>query len=224
MEKKNIVQKKPLKQVLFDVYDKKYKLLLIIPFLVLFLAMSQIAYQVYTTGDFIRKDVSLKGGVTITIPLERALDAKAMEERISPSFPGNDIGVRTLGSAGNVVGIIVEADINGNDDSQVQALLNAIQDAIGADMAKIDYGIEIIGSSLGASFFRESLIALAVAFLFMGLVVFIYFRTFIPSVAVVLAAFSDMVVALAVINLLGIKIGTAGIAAFLMLIGYSVDT
>ena len=68
------------------------------------------------------------------------------------------------------------------------------------------------------------MIALAVAFLFMGLVVFIYFRTFIPSAAVILAAFSDIAVALAVMNMFDVRIGTAGIAAFLMLIGYSVDT
>ena len=102
--------------------------------------------------------------------------------------------------------------------------MSAIEGSLKIDLSKVDYGIEVIGSSLGASFFRESLIALAVAFIFMGLVVFIYFRTFIPSVAIVLAAFSDMVFALAVINMLGVRVGTAGIAAFLMLIGYSVDT
>ena len=42
--------------------------------------------------------------------------------------------------------------------------------------------------------------------------------------AVILAALSDIVVTLAVFNLTGIKLSTAGIAAFLMLIGYSVDT
>ena len=58
----------------------------------------------------------------------------------------------------------------------------------------------------------------------MGLVVLLYFRTIIPSLAVILAAFSDIVVTLAIFNLTGIKLSTAGIAAFLMLIGYSVDT
>ncbi|MBI2656620.1 hypothetical protein HYX03_02690, partial [Candidatus Woesearchaeota archaeon] len=61
-------QKKSIKQILFEIYDRKYKLLLIIPFLMLFLALAQIGYQVYKTGDFIKKDVSLKGGVTVTIP------------------------------------------------------------------------------------------------------------------------------------------------------------
>ena len=217
-------QKKSIKQTLFEIYDKKYKLLLIIPFLILFLALIQISYQIYTTGDFIKKDVSLKGGVTITIPFDKDLNIAQIEKQLSSSFPHNDVSVRSLRSAGTVVGIIVEADINGNDKAQVDKLLNSIDIALKIELSKVNYGIEIIGSSLGASFFKESLIALAVAFLFMGLVVLIYFRTFIPSIAVILAAFSDMVVALAVINILDIKIGTAGIAAFLMLIGYSVDT
>jgi len=224
MEQKNTEQKKSIKNTLFEVYDKKYKLLLIIPFIMLFLALIQIGYQLYSTGDFIQKDVSLKGGVTITIPYDKNIDTSQIEKQVSSRFPKNDIAVRTLRSAGTLVGVIVEADIDGNDKLQVDRLLDSIGDALKIDLSKVDYGIEIIGSSLGASFFRESLVALAVAFLFMGLVVFIYFRTFIPSIAVVLAAFSDMVVALAVINLLDIKIGTAGIAAFLMLIGYSVDT
>ena len=39
-----------------------------------------------------------------------------------------------------------------------------------------------------------------------------------------LSAFADIVMTLAIVNLLGIKLSVAGIVAFLMLIGYSVDT
>ena len=216
--------KKSIKQTLYDIYDKKYRLLLIIPILILLLALAQIGYQVYKTGDFIKKDVSLKGGVTITIPYKNELDANHLERQISSQFPANDVTVRTLRAAGTAAGIIIQIDLNGNDKAQVNKLLSAIDSSLNIDMGKVDYGLEIIGSSLGESFFRESLIALLVAFVFMGLVVLIYFRTWIPSLAIILAAFSDMVVALAVINVMDIKIGTAGIAAFLMLIGYSVDT
>jgi preprotein translocase subunit SecF len=52
----------------------------------------------------------------------------------------------------------------------------------------------------------------------------IYYKKNIPSFAVVLAAVSDIIITLAIFNLTGIKLSTAGIAAFLMLIGYSVDT
>ena len=226
--KQNIQQakepRKSLKRTLFEFYDKKYKLLLVIPFLILFLSLAQVGYQVFKTGDFINRDVSLKGGVTVTIPFEKEIDINKVENQIKSQFQKNDVIVRSLRSSGSAVGLIVEADIDGTDKAQVQQLLDSIGKSLQTDLSKINYGIEVIGSSLGASFFKESLIALAVAFLFMGLVVFIYFRTFIPSTAVVVAAFSDMIFALAVINIMGVRVGTAGIAAFLMVIGYSVDT
>ncbi len=224
MEQQNIQQKKSIKQSLYEFYDRKYRPLLIIPFIILFFSVAQISYQVYSTGDFIKRDVSLKGGVTVTIPYDKPVDISHLEKQIRANFPKNDVVVRTLRASGSVAGVIVEVDIDGNNREQVDALLSSIGNAIQEDLSKINHGIEVIGSSLGASFFRESLIALAVAFLFMGLVVMIYFRTFVPSIAVIVAAFSDMVFALAVINLMGMRVGTAGIAAFLMLIGYSVDT
>ena len=223
-ELKKEFPKKSLKHSVAEFYDRKYKALLIIPFLILFFSLAQIGYQIYSTGDFINRDVSLKGGVTITIPYEKPIDVNNLEKQIKLSFPKNDVVVRTLRTSGTVVGAIVEVDIDGNNKAQVQQLLESTGSAMQADLSKINYGIEIIGSSLGASFFKESLIALAVAFLFMGLVVLIYFRTFVPSIAVIVAAFSDIVFALAAINLMGMRVGTAGIAAFLMLIGYSVDT
>ena len=81
-----------------------------------------------------------------------------------------------------------------------------------------------MGSALGDSFFRQLILALLTAFALMGIVVFIYFRVPVPSIAVIAAGFSDIIVTLAIFNLTGMKLGTAGIAAFLMLIGYSVDT
>src|SRR3989344_3413101 len=132
-------QKKPIKQALFEIYDRKYKLLLVIPFIMLLLAFVQIGHQIYTTGDFIKKDVSLKGGVPVTIPLEKNLDAEQVERQISLQFPKNDVSVRTLRSAGSVAGIIVEADINGNDNEQVQSLLGGIRKAVGMDLEKTDY-------------------------------------------------------------------------------------
>ncbi|MEK6835630.1 MAG: protein translocase subunit SecF, partial [Nanoarchaeota archaeon] len=54
--------------------------------------------------------------------------------------------------------------------------------------------------------------------------VFISFRTFIPSIAVISAALTDILASLVVINLLNIKLSAAGVVAFLLVIGYSIDT
>ncbi len=81
-----------------------------------------------------------------------------------------------------------------------------------------------MGSALGESFFQQTILAIIIAFILMAFVVFVAFRTLIPGFAVILSAFTDMVMTIAVLDILGVKIETAGIAALLMLIGYSVDT
>ena len=90
-------------------------------------------------------------------------------------------------------------------------------------------GFEVrASSSVGASFGRDTqLLALggvAVAFAGMSALVFVMFRTFVPSIAVVVSAFSDIVIPVALMNLLGIELSLGTVAALLMIIGYSVDS
>ena len=203
------------------IYEGQYKKLLILPFALLFIAIILIGVKVATTGDFINRDVSLKGGVTVTIPTTQQIDILNLKNSLSAAFPENDVSTKSLSQFGTQVGIIVEADIV---EKQVGGLIDEIGNQLSMKLTSKDYSVEIVGSSLGASFFREIIIALLIAFLFMAIVVFFYFRTFIPSLAVILAALSDILITLAIVNLLEMKLSTAGIAAFLMLIGYSVDT
>ena len=92
-----------------------------------------------------------------------------------------------------------------------------------------DAGFEVPMSSstsptFGQSTQRMALIGVGVAFLGMSLVVFGLFRTFVPSIAVVVSAFGDIVVPVALMNIFGIELSLGTVAALLMLIGYSVDS
>jgi preprotein translocase subunit SecF len=89
------------------------------------------------------------------------------------------------------------------------------------------YGIEQVQSrsaTFGSSAQQQALIGLGVAFLGMSVLVGLLFRTFIPSIAVILSAFSDIVIPVAVMNLLGMQLTLGVVAALLMLVGYSVDS
>ena len=196
------------------IYEDHYKALMIIPIIIIILSIAQIGYQISTTGDFAQKSVSLKGGITLTVP-EESVNIEELDLFIESKFPRSDINVRAIS---HTKGFIVEASDVASDD-----LISAVEEHTG-DLDRDEYSVEQIGSALGDSFFREAIKAIIIAFLFMGLVVFIAFRTFVPSVAVIAAALSDIIVTLAIFNLLGMRLSTAGIAAFLMLIGYSVDT
>ncbi|AKH96695.1 protein translocase subunit SecF [Halanaeroarchaeum sulfurireducens] len=92
-----------------------------------------------------------------------------------------------------------------------------------------DAGFEVPMSSstsptFGQSTQRMALIGVGIAFLGMSLVVFGLFRTFVPSIAVVVSAFGDIVVPVALMNIFGIELSLGTVAALLMLIGYSVDS
>jgi preprotein translocase subunit SecF len=83
----------------------------------------------------------------------------------------------------------------------------------------------LLGFFLGNLFFQVNVFIYSIGFLVLaGFLIYLYIKNSVPSFAVMLSAFADIVMTLAVVNLLGIKVSTAGIVAFLMLIGYSVDT
>jgi preprotein translocase subunit SecF len=198
-----------------EVYDKQYKKLILFTLILLVLALGQIAYQIATTGDFINKGVSLKGGLTLSI--NKAENINELFSYLSSQYPKADLSVRELSKAGTQFGVIIEAS-----DIDADTLVADLKEKL--KLKEGEYSVEIMGSSLGASFFQETLKALIFAFVFMGIAVFAYFRIPIPSFAVILCAFSDIIGTIAITNMMGMKISTAGIAAFLMLIGYSVDT
>ncbi|MEW5896159.1 MAG: MMPL family transporter [Nanoarchaeota archaeon] len=206
-------------KLLKDIYERRYKTLMIFSFAILILALVQIGVQYYTTGDFINRGVTLKGGSTITIT-ETAIDSNDLKSFLKEKFPKADISVRTVTSAGKVVNIAVDSDAQ--ETEEINNLLSAIIQK--ESLTKEDYSVEVMGSSLGQSFFKQTITAIIAAFLLMAIVVLIYFRKVVPAFAVVLCAFSDITVSLAIFNLTGIKLSTAGVAAFLMLVGYSVDT
>ena len=197
-------------------HDKYYKLLLLIPLIILVLSLIQIAGVYSETGDFMKKDISLTGGTSIT--LYEQIDIDKLTEDLSGEL--DDISTRSIYDlvTREQKAVIIETKTEGEQAKQV------LEDYLGYDLTSENSSFEFTGSALSESFYRQLIIAIIIAFIFMGLVVFIIFRTLIPSSAVILSAFADIVMTLALFNLLGMKMSTAGIVAFLMLIGYSVDT
>ena len=97
------------------------------------------------------------------------------------------------------------------------------------ELASSNAGFEVLAvQSTSPSFGAESqtlaLLGIMMAFIGMAIVVFLLFRKLIPSVAVVLSALGDILIPLAIMNLLGIQLSLGTVAALLMLIGYSVDS
>jgi preprotein translocase subunit SecF len=83
----------------------------------------------------------------------------------------------------------------------------------------------LFGVFMGKLFLSLNIyLSLLIMLIFIVVIAFIYIRYSMPSFAVMSCAFADIAMTLAVVDLVGMKISGAGIVAFLMLIGYSVDT
>ncbi|MDR3063165.1 MAG: protein translocase subunit SecF [Methanobrevibacter sp.] len=180
-----------------------YKLLIAIPLVVTILSLVAVS----TIG--LDQGIELQGGTIATIKLNEPTSSQIITEKISK------LGVKEIRILNN----------NGND-------LN-IQFAAGINSAKFSSDVKDLGNVtsynevspiLSSEAMNQVLWAVGFAFLFMAISVFIVFREPVPSIAVILAAFCDIVMAVGGMCIFNIPLSIASVGGILMLIGYSVDT
>jgi len=111
---------------------------------------------------------------------------------------------------------------NANDVFQL-GLQSTITETFNLE-GELKFQIKEIGPSLGENFFSSALTVTLVAFVLVIIVVYLFFREIIPSVAVIAASIFDIAGALALMAVFSIPLSLSTIPALLMLIGYSVDT
>ncbi len=194
--------------MLFEKFDRHWKKWLWIPIVLLILAIGVIAFNIATTGSFMKKDIELTGGKSITLEVSSAdLDA------IKAELPGSTVRL----TSGVVKNLIVEIPFEADEQE-------AIDIASKHSVVQGEPSFRTIGPSIGNVFFSQALTAMILAFVFMAFVVFMLFRSIVPSTIVVLAAATDMIVTIAILSIIDVALSLPVIAALLTLIGYSVDT
>lgn len=197
-------------------HDLHYKKLLLIPIALLLASLIYMSLFYSATGDFIRKDISLTGGTSVTI--YQKADLEKLEADLSGRL--TEVNVREISDlvTREQKAVIIETTTEGDETR------NVLEDYFGFPLNSENSSFEFTGSTLSQSFYKQLIIAVLIAFFFMAIVIFILFRSFVPSGAVVISAFADIFMTLALVNILGMKMSSAGIVALIMLIGYSVDT
>lgn len=220
---------------LYSFVYSDYEKWLVVPILMLLLALGVIGYSYATTGEMVSKGIDFTGGTEIRVQVAGEVTQQEMEQAFAPHYA--DVNVRTLGGDGTRWMLVEtksslengEGSAIGTAQSETDVSLNASEQVASIlKGANIPYegeiNIQTMGSAVSESFLFEAQIAVVIAFIIMSTAIFVAFRNFVPSMAVILAAFTDIVVAVAGMNLLGINLTLGSLAALLMLIGYSVDT
>ena len=191
---------------MFEKFMESYKKVIFVPIIITIIALALIAFVGVDQG------IELKGGSTAEVQLTSNISPSALQSQLSDSLNTSDISVYSNGADSKKVTVDIS---NGINDT-------AFTSALG-DNGKVA-SFNAIGPVLSQEAMGQVYWALLFAFIFMAITVFIVFREPVPSVAVILAALCDIVIAIGGMALFKIPLSIASVGALLMLIGYSVDT
>ncbi|WP_410508356.1 protein translocase subunit SecF [Methanosarcina hadiensis] len=180
--------------------------LLAFPLAVLALSLVVLLVSFVNSGSPLVLGMEFQGGTQISL---ETTESPAVLEEMYSSYPITD--VRQTGSR-----VIMQFGIMDNEQ-QLQ-----LEHEVMSRYSNVQ--IQQVGPVYGQALQIQALQALIISFIGMAIVVFLIFRTFIPSAAVIFAAFSDIVIAAAFMRVAGIELSLGTLAALLMLIGYSVDS
>jgi preprotein translocase subunit SecF len=180
--------------------------LLALPLAVLAVALVVLLVSFVSSGSPVILGMEFQGGTQISV---ETTDSPAVLEKMYSSYPITD--ARQTGSR-----VIMQFGVM--DDEQQRQLEKDVMSRYS------NVEIRQVGPIYGKDLQVQALQALVISFIGMAIVVFLLFRSFVPSGAVILSAFSDIVIAAAFMRVAGIELSLGTLAALLMLIGYSVDS
>jgi preprotein translocase subunit SecF len=180
--------------------------LLAFPLAILAVSLVILLVSFVSSGSPVNLGMEFQGGTQISV---ETTDSPAVLENMYSSYPLMD--VRQTGSR-----LIMQFGVMDNEQ----------QSQLEKDVTSRYSNVEIrqVGPIYGRDLQIQAMQALVISFIGMAIVVFLLFRTFVPSFAVILSAFADIVIAAAFMKVAGIELSLGTLAALLMLIGYSVDS
>ena len=183
---------------------ENHRILIAIPIILALLSLVLIGFHGLEQG------VDLKGGSQAELQLLGSVTPTELQNSLDAKLNTNNIKVTNNGN--NKVTVELENNINSS----------TFTNALDGKAKVISYNE--IGPVLSEEAMGQIYIAMLFAFLFMAITVFIVFREPVPSVAIILAALCDILIALGGMSIFKIPLSIASVGALLMLIGYSVDT
>lgn len=189
---------------LFDRIFRSYKPLIAIPAAITLLALLLVVFH------GLNESVDLRGGALADLTLEKSISGPELESLLKGELGLDDVKVLSVTGKRGTVQFGTDVDVvRVSDALKGTATINSYKS---------------VGPVLSKQALNQIYWAVGFAFLFMSITVFIVFRDPIPSIAIILAAASDIIIAVGGMSLFGIPLSLASVGAILMLIGYSVDT
>ncbi len=191
-----------------DITKYSVKKLVALPLIILLISLVVITYTQVSLDSPVKLGMDFKGGIVVNILTDET------EEALTAKFAAYPVA--SIRDTGGVNAKSIE--FGQMSEPQKDELISLLGASYGS------FEMRDISPLFGMELQRQAARAVLIAFILMAIVVSLVFRTVIPSFAVILSAFSDIVIAVACMDVVGLELSLGTVAALLMLIGYSVDS
>jgi preprotein translocase subunit SecF len=161
--------------------------------------------------------IDFTGGTEIQILTERQITETQLASALSPCSTNIDANVQEL---------------EGKTSAIIRTKDEMTKECVDSSLATLGFEDDELAKVLPSTFKPElgrillgqGSNVIIIAGILMTIIVFMAFRSIIPSLAVIQAAVFDILIAMGILSLFGFELNLAGVAALMMLIGYSIDT
>lgn len=162
--------------------------------------------------------IDFTGGTEIQILTQKSLTTSQIESAVGPCMDGIDANVQDLEGQTSII-------IRTKDSEVTKECIDSGLSTLGFTDEELQRVLpSTFKPELGKVLLEQGSNVVVIAGILMIIIVFLAFRSIIPSMAVIQAAVFDILIALGILSLLGFELNLPGVAALLMLIGYSIDT
>ncbi len=205
----------------FRITEKTMKYGRIVPIIIFLIAAFALVSSYSNTGEFIKKGIDFKGGMQVFVHSSEPVNIHDFESFVKKETGSRDVSVVTSTdpSTRKQSSIIITA----SEISDENKLISAIESFLKTDLAPTEYSISILGPALAETFWSQARLAFLVSFLFMAIVVFFAYKSFAPSIAIIIATAFDITTIVGFMALFGVDLTLGTFAALLMMIGFGVD-
>ncbi len=199
-------------------YVRHYKKMVFLPIALVVVFGGIIATYYLQHGTPVNEDISLSGGISLTINTNKSVNVQTLTNELASSLK-TEVSVAVLHSqfSNNIIGYTITAK-----NSTTRALNSTVSSFL-APVTSTNSNINFVSPAIAQNSIYDSFILLGAAFILVAFVSLFYFRNPAQSFSNVISIISDVINVIGVMDLLAISFSTASIAGILMLMGYSAD-
>ncbi|MBN2031591.1 protein translocase subunit SecF [bacterium] len=163
--------------------------------------------------------IDFKGGTSILIEFEKTITTQDIRDALIPAGYGNS-EIKSFGTQNQYIIYIGQ-----QKELSASEMVGQIQQAISASITDVPYEIletDSVGPKIGQELRKAMVMAILIALLLM--LIYIGWRfEFVFAVGAVIALFHDVLITLGIFILLNYELSLKEIAAFLTIVGYSMN-